>query len=234
MKIKPTLNLYKDFYEELNPELLDKINLINKVIDSGLLDNSLVQNFNDKGFRTDFGLNILAFKLREEYISKFGFSLMNQLLIDELAFHFENKEVIELGAGTGWLSHLLQNKNIDIQPIDLYHIDKNDYNFYQYHTNVLNISAQDYLAQNKNYDCILMSWPNYGTDFAAQSLDLIPKGKQLIYIGESCGGCTANDRFFDLLDARCLLNEEKTSQLQKFTTRWSGLHDDIYIYDVVN
>lgn len=233
MKIKPTLNLYKELYGEPKPELLDKINLLNKVVDSGLLDNSLVPDFNDKGFRTDFGSSMLSFKLREEYISNFGFSLMNQLLIDELTLCLKDKKVVELGAGTGWISHLLQNKNIDVQPIDLYDIDKNNYNFFKSHTDILNVSAQDYLSKNKNYDTILMIWPNYSSDFAAQSLDLIPQGKQLIYIGESCGGCTANERFFELLDLKCILDKEKTSHLQKFTTRWSGLHDDIYVYDVI-
>ena len=47
---------------------------------------------------------------------------------------------------------------------------------------------------------LLLCWPSYGEPWAAWSLAAY-KGNQLFYVGESNGGCCADDDFFSLLNA---------------------------------
>lgn len=228
-KINSATLLYLE--DRLNKELYEStINFYN----NGLVTEDLENKFTMNGKKNDFGLNYLDFDmsismLRYDFVEKYGFVLLNEKLIKSVSKHLNNKKIIELGAGTGWLSHQLQKNNIDITPIDK-KIKNNDYGFNTTYTDILECDAIEYLKKNNNYDTVILSWPNYSEDFAYEVLKNIPKGKELIYIGEREGGCTANDDFFNLLADKTILNKDITNQINKNSLSWKGIHDKWYVY----
>jgi len=213
---------------ELSESFKIKIPFLNQMMEEGLVPNELRSSFINRDYNENFMESFNLMRLRQPHFAKFGFTLLNEHMLNVLAREFKNDKIIDVGAGNGWISHNLQKKGVNIIPVDT-HTTDNRYGFEIQHTDIINMKAEDYIIKN-SYDTILMSWPDLGSEFAATILDLMPKGKTLIYVGEGEGGCTGNDRFFELLEAKCTLDEAKTERLQKHSQRWAGVHDDWYVY----
>lgn len=231
MKIKiPTDNdLIPKFYGEISLKIQEKIPYIKDMLKNGLVPEELNEFFTRSESRAySFSDSFALMSVREPYIHNFGFFLVNEKLLNMLAYEFDGDKIIEVGAGTGWLSHNLQQKGLNVTPVDS-HLSNNTYGFKKLYTDIVEDKAEDFILNNK-YDTILMSWPDYSSDFAHTILDRMPKNKTLIYIGEGYGGCTANDDFFYLLESKCTLLEDKTYRLQRHVQQWAGIHDQIQVY----
>lgn len=228
MKIKkptPADYLTDSIHNLLNKQLNFDNKHIENLLTTGLVPLEINDNFNDDRRKQDFSLMMF----RAKYIEQFGFTTLSQNLINKVSQLFKNDKIIEVGAGSGWLSYNLQQKGLDVTAVDLKPLN-NEYGFKHSYTDVIEANAQDYITQHQ-YDTIIMSWPDYDGDFAANILALMHKGKTLIYIGEREGGCTANDDFFHLLEQKCTLNEVFTQQIQPLSRSWPGIHDKWYVYN---
>jgi hypothetical protein len=96
-------------------------------------------------------------------------------------------------------------------------IDKNKSNLW---FDILNVNAIDYARNVHNSTCII-NWAVYNSNFAYDLCDiLLRNNNQVIYIGESQGGCNANDKFFDSFKLT------KIKSLGWFS--WSGVNDQVY------
>lgn len=210
---------------------------LHELLNTGLANDNLHEYL----YQSDNGYNYSSrsfelFKIREHYINNFGFALLSNKLINSLSEQLKDQCVLEVGAGTGFLSFCLQNKGLYITPLDESPIHNNQYNFTTCYTDLVIHEASEYIKDSftKNpFDSIIMSWPSYETNFAFNVLSNMKKGQQLYYCGENYGGCTGNDAFFDLLDTKTLLNEKLTQQLHADALLWPGLHDSWYVYDII-
>lgn len=172
--------------------------------------------------------------MRYKYVQDYGFSLLSQGLINELAQQLKEQHVVEVGAGTGFLASCLQKKGINIIPVDYKNISENEYNFKTSFTDITVSDAKTYLQQHSQpLSNTIMSWPPYCDDFASQILKTMKSGQRLYYCGEGTGGCTGDDLFFELLEQRTLLNEPLSLALQNQELQWHGLHDKWYVYDII-
>ena len=63
-----------------------------------------------------------------------------------------------------------------------------------------------------------MVWPPYGGEHARHALSVY-EGDLLVYAGEGGGGCTADDGFYELLDAEW----DEVSVAPQHVTWW-GIH----------
>ena len=209
---------------------IGKINLsYQKLLDDGLVPIELEHDLKDNYFKPRMETGLNQFLIRDKYIKKYGFSLLSNSFLDILSDEFRGKKIIEVGSGSGWLAHNLQKKGIDIVATDI-NVQKNSYGFVEKFTDVLEVDSKEFI-KNNNYDCILMSWPDYSTSFAYNILKNMKINKTLIYIGESYGGCTADDNFFDLLEQKAVLNDSLSISLNRHYNQWSGLHDRVFIYN---
>jgi len=87
----------------------------------------------------------------------------------------------------------------------------------------------NFLKNKRIYDTILISWPNYKSNFAYKILENMTKGQTLIFIGEGYGGCTVNDIFFNKLYECAELIEDKTIKLREGTFSWYGIYDKVSV-----
>ena len=157
-----------------------------------------------------------------------------QFLVDCLA----GKSVVEMGAGTGYWAWQLSQLGVDILAYD--HAPPQLAGTNRYHSPRTEderaltgeLRSVWFDVQAGEPECIarhgdrvlLLCWPPYSDDMAVQSLKAYT-GTHLIYIGESDGGCTADEAFFELLTAEW---EEVATHRP---VQWWGIHDWITVYE---
>lgn len=223
------LNFYKkldiDNYASIEKKLLK----IQSLLDDGILKNEMFQYFENDTLNSDFFYLTL---MRKSYISEYGFFLMNENFLNIASETLQNKKILEVGAGNGFLNKCLTSINLNITSIDK-HIENNPYGFERNFNNVIKAEAIDFLKKHStNYDLIIMSWPNYDNDFAYNVLLNMRETQKLLYIGEEFGGCTANDKFFDLLESKAIIDTNLTKKFIPANFSWPGIHDKITIFDI--
>lgn len=179
-------------------------------------------------------LNELKFPVRYVFRSFYnlaiGWPILTREIAEVLVKFLGTKRVVDVGAGTAWLSKYFFNRGIDITPYDVYEDDK-----YQYQANKLAFMDINKARVNGDYpeaDVIILSWPCYSSSFAETVLRSMRKGQYVIYQGEGPYGCTANDDFHNLLGDE---NEFKEIDLPiaGLHVRFDGIHDDWYVYQKV-
>jgi len=165
---------------------------------------------------------------RSDFISCFSWAIPSHDSIDKLVKFFADKgEILEVGAGLGFWAALLQAHYIEVIPTDPFRshgLEKITPNQITKRT-FTDVECMDHLEAIKTYNtpCLFLCWPSYNDPFAAEALTAF-QGKYLIYIGEAEGGCTADDKFFELLS-------ENWTRLEYISIpSWDSIYDGICIY----
>lgn len=171
---------------------------------------------------------------RNDYCRKYSWSIPDPASILFVAEHMRGR-CVEMGAGTGYYSWQLVQLGIDMLCYDIAPPDKasdNDYHSPRTGTygELTGETTHTYIPVLEGTPRILhhadrtlfLCWPPM-SDMAFQCLKHY-KGDRLVYIGESSGGCTGDDAFFDVLE-----NEWQRVDGHK-PVQWDGIHDWIEVY----
>ena len=135
--------------------------------------------------------------------------------INNFAKLLKNKKVLEFGAGTGIITAMLREKGIKIRAID-----NNNRELPRLIDNMIIDEGVKYIKEHKNeYDVLFFAWPEMNDTCVKACNIFLKNDKQIYYLGEHEGGCTANDRFFEKFN----LEEVKVGYTPLF-----GLHDFLY------
>ncbi len=125
--------------------------------------------------------------IRETYLAKYSHAIITNELVESLVNICKDKKVVELGSGSGYLSHLLELEGVDITTVDTadWYTDKV-------------IRKPDIVGSYRemdfsDYDVVIMSWPNYESNAAAQVLKGLNENQLFIYCGEGLRGCCGDD-----------------------------------------
>ena len=183
-----------------------------------------------------FGLRSMAIHLiRDLYVQHYGFVAINENFIDDLSSIIGNDRVLEVGAGTGFLAKNLQDKGINLIPVDNsindMEINENSYGFRKTFTNIVETDAKNYLKENLiKFDTILMVWPPLGESLSSDIFKEMNPGQKLIYIGEGSGGCTGNDEFFQILKYSATQEIDLSKKANKNFVSFPLIKDKVYIY----
>ena len=149
--------------------------------------------------------NIHSSILKDEILRPItGYANLNGEMLDKMAEALDGKKCLEIMAGNGLLSRELQDRGVDVLATDKYTISENGYYALRgvdTHTQIEYLDALD--AVNKyaaDVDVIIMSWPPYNNRISSDVIDALHEINpdiDILYIGESQGGCTADDLFFE-------------------------------------
>jgi len=131
--------------------------------------------------------------------------------------------LVEIGAGTGYWTMLVSQSGGDITAYDKKPSKGNKYAFTHTHTEVFQGDESVLSSIDKRFS-LFLCWPNYDNDFAYNCLRRF-KGNTLAYAGEARGGCTANDKFFELLEVEWTLSKHVS------LPQWFGINDSLFLYD---
>lgn len=171
-----------------------------------------------------------TYSIRALAIMYCGFCLVTKKLANALANYLKEKSgkpnprVLELGCGLGTLAKALSDKGIDIQGIDnferegTFHFKENSWL-----DDIIEMDMREaVLTYGKEADFILCSWPEM-----EGPIDQIPRlmyeqnpNCKMVYLGEPIGGCTANERFFSVVNYI-----DDMDSVNESYCRWDGIHD---------
>ncbi len=178
-------------------------------------------------YPNDFTKN---FHLRSKVIEDMGFVLISKDWISPFSDWIGSRKCLEIMAGSGALSYSLMQQGVNIITTDDFSWEMSEkqklwWNNGKLWTKIEKINYLDAIKKyGKDIDIIIMSWP-YMDNMAARALIKMRKINPLclmIYIGEGSGGCTANDRFFQLI--RPIQDYSFEESVKKFK-RWWGIYD---------
>ncbi len=154
---------------------------------------------------------------RWEY-TEHSFPILTEDWILEFNTLTKGKTVVELCAGSGWLSHWLKKYGVNVTATT----DDMSWHKSGRLKNILPlVENMDALTAISTYpaDIYILSWP-YMDDTALKIWEALPAGSTLLYIGEGPHGCTADEAFFESVD----IYADSSIWIRNFM-RFQGLHD---------
>ena len=166
----------------------------------------------------------------------FGWTEVWREDVDFLADLLRGSTVVEVGAGSGWVSWLLALRGVDVFAYDVGGgIDGRggdtfveEWKLWPWFRlvrkgGVPSLRAHDGDASRKT--CLLLCWPDLDTHLATDALDAF-RGDTFMYIGESGeDSCTAEMSFFQSL------NENWELLAHRHTAHAQGCNDGIFYYE---
>ena len=156
-----------------------------------------------------------------------GFSFINNDYAEQMANFLKGKKVLEVMSGNGFFSRMLKEKGVDLISTDLYVGNDNPYGLVKVLDKDIEridaIEAVEKYGKEVNY--IIMSWPPYNKPIGSQVVKKIKEvcpNVKIIYIGETEGGCTADDYFFEITER---VNDEAFEPVKYSYESWHFVHD---------
>jgi hypothetical protein len=135
---------------------------------------------------------------REKLVGKYAWAIPSPGDITWMTRVLDGRGLVEVGAGSGYWAWQAQQAGIDTIAYEPVHPDDNKYVDGHEWATVLRDGHE--AAAHHPDRALLLCWPSYSEPWAAHTLATY-NGDMLIYVGESEGGCCADDAFFELLDA---------------------------------
>lgn len=155
---------------------------------------------------------------RDEAVKRYSFAVPCSEAVRALV---KLSPLVEVGAGGGYWAGILKKAGADVIATDIG--KQSGYSRLWSAESVLRMSAVEAVKAYPDRN-VFVCWPSYDECWAADMANAILPGRVLAYIGEGCGGCTANDRFFDIL-------EEKYEEVEQLgIPQWGGIHDFLDIF----
>ena len=148
-----------------------------------------------------------------------GYAHINRAWIRTLAGKLKGKKCLEIMAGNGLLSYMLQEAGASVMATDIAPDKSNEYISMRGRL-FTDVTAQDAVGAVRKYgqkaDVLIVSWPPQGGEEVLKAWEayarLRPDG-QLLYIGEARGGFNATDAFFDTLEEADALEDVNRQHL---------------------
>lgn len=154
---------------------------------------------------------------REDLVQEYAWAIPNYEAIATIVDH---APILEVGAGGGYWAHLCRYFDCHVLSTDP-EPWPNAEAWYP----VWKASAQDIAAEYPERTLLLV-WPSYGESWATEALGMYGSagGETCIYVGEGRGGCTADDRFHQML------HEEWTLKETVAIPTYLGIHDRLEVW----
>jgi hypothetical protein len=168
----------------------------------------------------------LPLERRSDLVGRYAWTITDPATVAFVARHTGPK-VIDPMAGSGYWAHLLRQLGVDVLASDETPPTGEANNWHRtgvQHVEVGRADAVEAVAAHGADRALLLAWPPYDSPIGADTLAAFP-GDRVIFIGESEGGCTGDDRLF------ALFAEEWTEVASHRPVQFMGLHDFITVYD---
>ena len=139
-----------------------------------------------------------SFILRAKFCGLISWSVPDEGATEAIKGFVEGGRILEVGAGNGLYSVLLNRSGVYCKPTDNYGTK-----YFVCDNNLTEIEKLDEtqaITKYGDYEVLMMIWPPPSDPMACKALKAF-KGNKVIYAGENEYGCTADYDFFQELDA---------------------------------
>jgi hypothetical protein len=126
----------------------------------------------------------------------------------------EFEELIEVGAGSGYWASCIEEAGGSVEAYD---IDPPEETYHEVQR-PLNLESGGDIHNSP----LLMVWPPCHNNMSSRAAKEGPS--HILYVGEPRGGCTANEKFFEVLDERYGLVAKVN------IPSYAGIDDDLFHY----
>ncbi len=160
---------------------------------------------------------------RQEMVQKYAWAIPSEEALVKIVRY---SPIIEIGAGSGYWAWMIRIRGGEIEAFDTNPplLKKNKYSSTQHS----DVRDGDHSAlKGSCAKTLMICWPPYESSMASKCLESFD-GDKLIYIGEGYGGCTADDKFFELLE------QGWTEEFTMGIPQWPGIHDYLAVYSRIN
>lgn len=188
------------------------------------LDSLLTQSI--FGYSSD-SFYLPDFLAREKLVRKYAWAIPNHDALKKI--YNLQMPICEIGAGKGYWGYLLRQLGVECFLYDNEsYLNRTEISRYCYFDNDPNWTEVEEGGTEKaakhKYAALFLCWPPYAEPMAYEAL-LHYQGKCVIFVGEGNGGCTGDERFFQLVNERFeLVDSVKIPQ-------YYGIHDRMFIYE---
>jgi len=187
-----------------------------------------IEDMSDYLFSGDDNNWLVNQTYRETFTKRFNmWAIVDLDWTEKLAGRLKGKRCLEVAAGFGWLSKALNHHGVNIvatsmRPTKGHICDTHGDLVFP----VLDMDAYDAVEKFvDNFDVLICSWPPYKDPILNECIEYLSKYKRdvpIIYIGESCGGCTGSDEMWDLVKEVDVID----------MPCWAGINDQCYILSI--
>lgn len=151
------------------------------------------------------------FGKRKELVEEYSWAVPNE---DVIKYCAEFDELLEIGAGSGYWAHLIEEAGGSVKATDISPESET-------YSTVTPIGWEN-MFDRIGEAAILMVWPPYDEGVAHGVVKQSPD--HILYVGEQRGGCTASDEFFYVV-------EQEYGLVGKIDIpSYAGIHDNFYHY----
>ena len=196
-------------------EKLPSKNIFNKLID-----------IDDKTF--SIGSWQVSYTIRELYLKNSFIVFTDEMMhsIKKFVDKHNFTEINELCCGKGYFSHWMTKYGIPLKNA----VDNKTWIHYKdYLPIVKKFDAVEFVKEHQETELFIVSWP-YMDDIVFEIWNNMKSGQYLFYIGESMGGCTANDNFFNAV-AGCEIEDDiEFNEIGVNFIQFQGIHDECVLY----
>lgn len=143
------------------------------------------------------------FVLRRQFRRDFGYVVASAEVMNILSeLLLETGPVLDAGCGSGYLSKELTRLGVSMFAVDCCDFREVRPSGQGYPINA--VYQRDALGDaatfiSNHFGAVLLAWPPYDRPFALRVAQAMLPGQLLVYEGESAGGCTADDAFFEFM-----------------------------------
>ena len=156
---------------------------------------------------------------RSMFTSTLAWAVPNLECLIAITEFVNGDNVLEVGCGSGLWAGLISATAVIITATDPFLTHGFDPN--KTFVDVERIDAATAIAKYSNHEVLMLIWPPYNSPLAIDTLRSFT-GDRLIFIGESEGGCTADDAFYEELSENW---DMKTISIPT----WDGIYDRCYL-----
>lgn len=152
--------------------------------------------------------------MRRRKLTKLVWAVPSKKVVEAITIFATGTRILEIGAGSGVWACLLASEGATVIATD---IKKKKHTFHP----IEELAAVAAVEAHPECDTLFLCWPEYTKFYAVEALRAF-QGDKMVYIGESEGGCCADDAFFEEM-------ERDWEYAMMVLPRWPCINDMVYL-----
>jgi hypothetical protein len=160
---------------------------------------------------------------KDAFTTTFSWAVPSRNCVNRIVKFASGDIILEVGAGNGLWGAIIQSHPTKPHYIPTDNFTSHGFKQDDTYTHVQRYNAAQVPIRFPQCNVLIMIWPPFLSSMAWNALRVY-QGEKLVYIGESLGGCTGDDKFHQMIKDEWDLHD--TIKIPQ----WEGNWDKCYLY----